>query len=139
MRKSLLSFVMLLAVPGLVMAGPSRGKYVRPADAKSKAFAAALVALKITNFTPARRGPFVYTQMRFADDDTWTGNGYVEIEDERMECVESGSWSMEPADSATVAVVAWKVDSTDCTGRTAGGETRAEFTIANSRLDAVFR
>ena len=42
--------------------------------------------------------------------------GYVEAMDERMECAESGDWSVE-VNSKSVATIAWTVGETSCVGR----------------------
>ena len=55
--------------------------------------------------------------------------GVDEVMDEGMECVESGSWSMEPADSKSVGTVSWDLEKTNCAGRESGGTTRAEFSF----------
>ena len=49
-----------------------------------------------------------------------------------MECMESGTWTMEPATADNVATVAWTIVETNCAGREAGGETRAELNILDS-------
>ncbi len=112
-----------------------------PDDKNSQKFGAALVAVNIENWSPSDGGgaKFSYTTMSFNADNSWNANGYVEIADERMECTEAGGWTMEPADSATVATVNWTVDKTDCPGRDAGKENRAVITIGKSGIEARFR
>ncbi len=103
-----------------------------PGDAASVKFGKRLLEANISNFRPSDAGgaKFLYTSLRFQADNTWKAEGYVEIDDERMECVETGKWSMEPAESDKVAVVAWSVDKTDCAGRDAGASLRAKVSIA---------
>lgn len=112
-----------------------------PDDATSKKFAANLLATTIENFTPSDGGgaKFEYTVFKFAGDNTWTAEGYVEIADERMECTESGAWTMDAAASASEATVTWTLDNTDCPGRSAGGETRALLKLTKNGVDAIFR
>ena len=112
-----------------------------PGDAASKKFAEGLVDATIQNFNPtdAQGATFVYVTMSFLPDNTWKAKGYVEIIDERMECAESGTWTMEPAESDTVATVNWTVDKTDCGGRDAGEKTRAQVTLQNGTIDVLFR
>ncbi len=113
-----------------------------PADAKSQKFGASLVTSSLRNFRPSDAGgaTFQYDEMTFAADNSWTAKGWVEFEDEKMECTESGKWKMDPADSEKVAIVTWTVDKTDCAGRDAGAEVRAEFTIQkDNTITALFR
>ena len=112
-----------------------------PDDNTSKKFGDALMAAEITDFRPVDNvgAKFVYSTMSFDAGNTWRADGYVEIQDERMECVESGAWSIEPAESNTVATVSWTVDKTDCAGRDAGQATRAQVTIEKNGISALFR
>jgi len=112
-----------------------------PDDNTSKKFGEALMAAEISNFKPVDNvgAKFVYATMSFDAGNTWRAEGYVEIQDERMECVESGAWSLEPATSNTVGTVSWTVDKTDCAGRDAGQESRAQVTIEKNGISALFR
>lgn len=112
-----------------------------PDDKNSKKFGEALVAVSISNWSPSDGGgaKFEYTTLSFNADNSWKGEGYVEIADERMECTETGKWSMDTAESATTATVTWTLDQTDCPGRESGGETRAVVTVTKSGIDAKFR
>lgn len=120
-------------------AGPDTSAMDVPDDKSSKAFAEQLVGLTIQDFRPSDGGgaKFEYTTLGFSPDNTWKASGYVEIMDERMECTESGSWSMEPAESNKTATLSWKLDKTDCPGRESGGETRAVVTLGKSGFDSV--
>lgn len=113
-----------------------------PDDANSKAFARALVAKDTSNFKPtdAQGAKFVYTQLSFRGDNTWVANGYVEAMDERMECAESGTWTMSTADTPTLATMNWQLVKTNCAGREAGEDTRVQVTLGNSGISqALFR
>jgi len=105
-----------------------------PGDADSQSFARALVALNIKDFSAsgASGATFKYTILRFNADGTFSADGYVQIDDESMDCKESGPWSMDAAESATVASVTWKVETTNCAGRDAGAETRAKIDLSDS-------
>lgn len=114
-----------------------------PDDANSKAFALGLIANPTSNFSPtdALGAKFRYTSFEFRGDNTWVAVGYVEAMDEKMECAESGSWTMSPADSPTVATMEWALEKTNCAGRDlAGGSTRVEITLGGSGItQALFR
>ena len=108
----------------------------------AKPFATALVGNVTQNFTPTDSdgAVFEYTTLRFRGDGTWRAEGYVEAMDERMECVESGTWTIDDASSATVATIAWTVGETSCVGRESGTETRAQVTVGGSGIQsALFR
>lgn len=104
-----------------------------PSDGASQSFARALVGLDIKDFSAsgAAGATFVYRSFRFNPDGTFAADGFVKIEDESMDCRESGTWAMDPADSATVASVSWKVADTNCAGRESGAETRAKIDLSN--------
>ncbi len=112
-----------------------------PGDADSKKFANALLDLEITNFKPSDGAGalFKYDTMDFAGDNTWSGAGFVEMGGERMECTESGKWSMDPAVSASEADMTWTLDATDCAGREAGADTRVNITLNDDGWDVAFR
>lgn len=113
-----------------------------PDDAASKKFGVRLMDATLRNFRPNDTGgaKFQYDSMTFAPDNTWKAAAWVEFDDEKMECVEKGTWSMEAAESDKVATVSWKVDGTDCPGRDAGAEIRALLTLSkDGAIDAKFR
>ena len=113
-----------------------------PDDGASRGFAETLIGSVTSNFAPtdADGASFEYTKLQFRGDGSWHAEGYVEAMDERMECVESGTWSMTAADSKTVATVSWTVGDTTCVGRDKGAETRAQLTISSNGIDsALFR
>lgn len=115
-------------------------KPTTPGDANSDRFAMDLVGLTITNIRPMSAGSarFVYETLDFQPDNTWRGEGYIEIAGERMDCVESGSWSMEPAESNSVAVMIWNVGSTDCINQTEG-DRRYRVTISGGSISLEYR
>ena len=81
----------------------------------------------------------VLTELDFDADNTWSATGYVDAGEERMECDEDGTWTMEPAESAKSATITWAIVQTDCIGRESGTETRAKITIVGDDIDVAFR
>ena len=113
-----------------------------PDDAQSKAFALTLISADTTDFSPsdASGAKFEYTRFSFRGDNTWVAEGYVEAMDERMDCTESGTWSMSAAESANKASMNWTVTKTNCAGRDNGSETRVLVTVGKSGIEsAMFR
>ncbi len=110
-----------------------------PQDKASKDFTKALAALEITRFSPTDDGVLKYDSMSFESDATWSAAAAVEIMDERMECTESGSWSMDPATSGTNAAITWSVDDTSCAGREPGDVQRALVDLSGGSFDVSFR
>ncbi|MFT5684779.1 MAG: hypothetical protein ACI8RZ_005723 [Myxococcota bacterium] len=113
-----------------------------PSDSNSAKFAEALLALNIERFSPtdtSSGAKFRYTSLTFNPDNTWQAVGYVEMMDEMMECTEGGPWSMEPAESATVATMSWDIAQTDCVSREVGHSTRYRVTIEGDRMSVEFR
>jgi hypothetical protein len=120
-------------------AGPDLSAMQVPDDKASREFAENLVRIEINDFRPSDGGgaKFEYTSLGFAPDNSWKAAGYIEIQDERMECTESGTWSMETAESTKTATISWTLAKTDCPGREAGGETRAEVTLGKSGFENI--
>ncbi len=113
-----------------------------PSDGTSKKFADLLLKTTIANFLPTDGdgAKFVYSTLNFLGDNTWKAEGYVEIMDERMECTESGTWTMDAAESDRTATLSWSLAKTDCAGRESGKEARAVLTInKDGSVDAAFR
>lgn len=107
-----------------------------------KAFVSTLTGATTQNFEPtdADGASFMYTELQFRGDGTWMAQGYVEAMDERMECTESGTWTVEEVSSKTVATIAWTVGDTTCVGRDKGSSTRAQVTAGSSGISsAMFR
>ena len=113
-----------------------------PGDKDSEKFADALMALTIERFSPTDTtsgAKFLYTSLDFASGNIWNAVGYVEMMDEMMECTEGGTWSMDPAESATTATMTWTIDQTDCVSREAGHTTRYRVTVEGGRIDVEYR
>ena len=70
-----------------------------------------------------------YETMGFRPDGSWSASGAVSIMEDKMECVESGSWTMDPATSEQDGVVTWTVDQTDCASRHTETSTRARILL----------
>lgn len=127
------------AEPVAQVAAAATGDY--PGDAKSKAFLSALTSMTVKNFAAVDGGGarVILTKLDFDANNSWSATGYVDAGEERMECQESGSWTMEPAESVTVATINWIIGQTDCTGREGGTETRAKITIVGDDIEVAFR
>ncbi len=113
-----------------------------PGDKNSEKFAEALLALNIERFSPtdtSSGAKFLYTALSFSPDNTWQASGYVEMMDEKMECTEGGTWTMDAAESATVATMNWNIDQTDCVSREVGHTTRYRVTIEGDRMSVEYR
>ena len=110
-----------------------------PDDGDSKKFADALMAAKIEGFRPTdgEGAKFEYDTLSFDAGNTWKAAGFVEIMDEKMECSESGTWAMEPAESAKVATVSWKVTASDCPGVDKDRESRAVLTVGKAGIEDI--
>lgn len=113
-----------------------------PDDAASRAFLAALTMMDIRDFSAVdstEGAKVVFSSLRFQGDNTWSAQGYVDAGEERMECTERGTWTMEPAASPKEATVSWVIQQTDCVGRESGATTRALFTLTGDDVDVAFR
>jgi hypothetical protein len=113
-----------------------------PEDANSKAFAEKLQAMDIQDFKPSSGGggEITYTHLKFREEGVWAATGYVEAQDEKMDCSETGTWTMEPATSQSTATMVWKTSTTDCVGREPGGEQRVLVTLKDdNKIDVDYR
>ena len=113
-----------------------------PADKNSESFADALVGLTIDRFSPtdsASGAKFLYTSLSFNADNTWRAEGYVEMMDEKMECPEVGTWSMDPAESDSKAAINLTINTTDCVSRETGHVSRYLATIEGGAIDVSYR
>jgi hypothetical protein len=146
MRPTLLSTLALTLVVGCgdknapveSAAAPVASGPEIPGDANSKKFAEKLLALTISNWAPEDSGEvdFEYTTLTFAADNTWQAAAFVAIQDERVDCKELGTWSMDPAESATTADMTWHIKKTTCPGREADRDLRLQLSILN---DGAFK
>lgn len=118
--------------------GPT-GDY--PSDAASQAFVETLIATPIHDFAAVDNvgAQLILSTLQFSGDNTWSAVGYVDAFEERMECRESGTWTMDPAESATVATITWVIDQTDCISREAGTRERAQLTIEGDDVRIALR
>ena len=118
----------------------SSAKATVPSDKTSEKFAASLLNTTGKNFSPNAEG-LRYNTITFAADNSFTANAVVAVMDEEMECVESGTWEMDPAKSADVANMSWVITATDCPTRTAPTNLRMELTLVSteSGFHAAFR
>lgn len=114
---------------------------VVPDDKNSKAFAESLFAQDFAGMKPVEGDgvELTYNRLSFNPDGSWMAEGIVEVMDEGMECVESGTWSMDAATSKDVATVSWDLEKTNCAGRESGGTTRAEITFDGSDYSMKMR
>ena len=141
MRRALLSSLVLTLLVGCgdknapveSAAEPAASGPEIPGDANSKKFADKLMGLTIANWAPEDSGDvkFEYTSLTFAADNTWHAAAYVAIQDERVDCKEQGTWSMDPAESPTTAGMTWSILKTNCPGREGGRDLRLQMSILN--------
>ena len=108
----------------------------------SKGFVTTLIGSSTSSFAPTDSdgASFKYTHLQFRGDGTWAADGFVEAMDEKMECSETGTWSVEEVSSKTVGTIAWTVSETSCVGRDKGSSTRAQLTVGSTGIQsAMFR
>jgi len=118
---------------------PGSGSF--PTDSHSQTFVRSLTALDITNFAAVggNSASVIFSHLSFKKDNTWSAVGYFTADDEHMDCTESGTWTMDPAESDTVATINWIIGKTDCVTRTSGTETRAQITIVGDSIEVASR
>ena len=102
-----------------------------PSDPSSEKFGEKLFKLEITSFRPIDGGgaSLIYDRLTFAPDGTWTATGSVTAADEKMECVETGDWTMDPAEDDDTASMTWTINKTNCAGREVGTVQRVRMTL----------
>lgn len=112
-----------------------------PNDANSKAFAAELIKNPVHNFAPSDNSGarFVYVTLTFAKDNTWIALSRLGEGDESVDCKEMGTWTMDPATSATSATMEWKLTETTCPGRPKNNIMRASVNMEGGDYKISFR
>jgi hypothetical protein len=101
-----------------------------PQDATSKGYIGNLVDTPFRNYRPVEGAVTLnYESFRFRPDGSWSASGAISILEDKMECEESGSWTMDPATSETDGVVSWTVNDTDCASRKTQVTTRARIQL----------
>lgn len=124
---------------GSSSAAASSGTF--PSDAASRAFLNALTTTTIRDFAAvdSEGAKVVLSTLQFRGDNSWSASGYVDGGEERMECTEKGTWTMDPATSPKEATITWVIGSTDCVGREGGTEVRAQLTVDGENVEIAFR
>lgn len=112
-----------------------------PGDANSQAFAKAILSTPVRSFRPVSAGEveFTYVTMTFKEDNSWLALAKMGAGDETVDCKEAGTWIMEPAESATTAMMEWKVANTDCPGRPANNIMRTKVVVKDGKYEIYFR
>ena len=111
-----------------------------PDTEKSRVFAEKLVKTEIDSLRVTDSGAVLtYHYLKFDADGSWVANGAVEVADEKMECQEAGTWSMDPAGTPTTARLDYIIARTDCAGREAGGSQRLSVDLSSDKPEILFR
>jgi hypothetical protein len=127
--------------PVVAAAAPDAGSGSSvPDDSNSRKFATRLIEAEISEFRPsdATGASFMYSKLDFQEGNLWAAQGFVDAGDERMECTESGTWSMDPAESSTSAAMTWNLTATNCPGREVGTVARVKVNL-ESGFSVAFR
>jgi len=109
-----------------------------PDDSNSKKYAKKLLSTTFTEFVPDVEG-LIYHKLKFNTDNSWTSDAAVVTPDGEMDCIESGTWTMDGTESTTVSTLALNITSTDCPSRESGVTVRFRATLRGSSIDAQFR
>ncbi len=85
--------------------------------------------------------PVVYEELVMAEDGGFTAKTTIRLGDEPFECTESGTWTLDDnrSESATVGNLNFKVEQTDCAGREAPKNFRAEATLSGDDVNLEHR
>lgn len=112
-----------------------------PSDKNSQEFASYLIDHPVHSFKPVDNAgaPFVYVTLSFRADNTWIASSRMGDGEETIECKEEGGWSMEPADSPTIAMMTWHMTKSTCPGRPRETIMRTRVVIEGSDYRIYFR
>ncbi len=112
-----------------------------PSDSNSQKFLAKLLTTTLKDFRPSDAGgaEFKYSEATFGAGNVFVAKGFVEMDGERMDCTETGTWKMDAAESDKSASVEWTIAKTDCAGRDAGASVRVKMTIDKDGVNTEFR
>ena len=123
--------------PAAVEADPTAEANI-PSDGTSKKFAKKLLSTEFVNFDANITG-LVWETLIFSSDNTFTATASQSLMDESMSCVEKGSWTMDPASSATVTNMTVNIESGDCPAADVPRKMRIQATLNGTRIDAKYR
>jgi hypothetical protein len=112
-----------------------------PDDKTSEAFAERLLKNPAREFRPTDNAgaTFVYHEMKFRPNNTWEAQAEMTAEGEAFNCQESGTWTMDKAESESTAMMTWKMDKTTCAGRPDSADMRVKVTIEKGEYDIKLR
>lgn len=112
-----------------------------PADAASQAFAAVLMKNPLESFSPDDGGgaSFKWSKLTFSSGNTWEAASVLSADGENIDCVESGKWSMDAAESASRATVQLQTESSNCPGRPGNKAYRLQMSREGSGWQVLFR
>lgn len=102
-----------------------------PADKTSQKYAATLLETTGKGFSPNAMG-LTYLTITFHADNTFRAEGLVSVMDEEMDCIETGTWNMDPATSENTANMDWTITATDCPSRQAPIQLRLEVVLTGT-------
>lgn len=124
-------------------AGESKPEVIQtiPKDDASQSFGRFLLNHPITelvvNESPSTK--LVYTQMTFEKDNSWAAKAQLRTLNESVDCVEGGTWSMDPADGPKKATLSVNVARTNCASRDPGVKMRLGVTVSEGKYDIQMR
>ena len=113
-----------------------------PKDDNSRAFAERLLHNTARSFKPtdANTGAkFIYNELVFKPDNTWSANATMYADGEEISCVERGEWSMEAASDSNTADMMWTVTYTNCPSRPQNNIMRVNVHIEKGDYSFQFR
>lgn len=124
---------------GAAVAEGSRAEV--PADAASQAFASVLMKNPLESFAPDDGGgaSFRWSRLSFGAGNRWEAPSVLSAGGEDVECVESGKWTMDSAESASRATVTLQTEKTTCPGRSDTKQYRLMMTREGSGWQVLFR
>jgi hypothetical protein len=103
-----------------------------PDDKNSELFAERLLSFPATDFRPTdgSGASFTYRTMKFrGKGNAWESDAEMNAGGETIQCQEFGTWTMDPAEDETTAMMTWKMEKTTCAGRPSTADMRVKVTI----------
>lgn len=134
----LIGLLIISALLGLANAGCKEEKQTEPTTSgaqKSVAdhFIDNLVAAEFINYDIpiGGSGRLTYRTLTFKADKTWSGDAMLRLAEDPFDCVESGTWQLEPEgtykeQNGNVLIL---LNATDCPGRSEPGKWKVEIRL----------
>ena len=110
-----------------------------PDSAEARAFAKLVVENDISDWSPTGSRDFKWVSADFKADGSLKVSAKIEAGGEVIECPETGTWSIDSAESKTSGIIEWTIAKTSCATRDDGNSQRVQLSYSGTTAKISFR